>query len=138
MKLGRIKKNSNKIGKHNKYRRDNIIRRFKVSLMNNIYECVNKSFIINNNSNNNKNLNMLKRISSYNVKLMSKRDTINLVLSSLILYLTFFLLLNHFFLFHNKSKKLKKFIFIINFLQDSFNNIWLNSSVKYIFSNANW
>ena len=76
MKLGRIKKNSNKIGKHNKYRRDNIIRRFKVSLMNNIYECVNKSFIINNNSNNNKNLNILKRISSYNIKLMSKKDNI--------------------------------------------------------------
>ena len=56
--------------------------------MNNINEYINKSFIINNNNTNNKHLNMLKRISSYNVKLMSKRD----------------------------------------------NNIWLNSSVKYIFS----
>ena len=88
MKLGRIKKNSNKIGKHNKYRRDNIIRRFKVSLMNNIYECVNKSFIINNNSNNNKNLNMLKRISSYNIKLMSKKDNI-IWLNSSVKYIFF-------------------------------------------------
>ena len=88
MKLGRIKKNSNKIGKHNKYRRDNIIRRFKVRLMNNINEYINKSFIINNNNTNKKHLYLLKRLSSYNVKLMSKRD----------------------------------------------NNIWLNSSVKYIFS----
>ena len=89
MKLGRIKKNSNKIGKHSKYRRDNIIRRFKVRLMNNIYEYINKSFIINSNNNTNKkHLYLLKRLSSYNVKLMSKRDNI----------------------------------------------IWLNSSVKYIFS----
>ena len=36
MKLGRIKKNSEKIGKHNKYRRDNAIRRFKVHLIQNI------------------------------------------------------------------------------------------------------
>ena len=76
-------------------------------LMNNINEYINKSFIINNNNTNKKHLYLLKRLSSYNVKLMSKRDTINLVLNSLILYLTFFLLLNHFSLFHNKSKKLK-------------------------------
>ena len=88
MKLGRIKKNSNKIGKHNKYRGDNIIRKFKVLLMNNIYDYINKSFIINNNNTNKKHLYLLKRLSSYNVKLMSKRDNI----------------------------------------------IWLNSSVKYIFS----
>ena len=37
MKLGRIKKNSNKRGKHDKYQRDNIIRRFKVHLMKSIY-----------------------------------------------------------------------------------------------------
>ena len=36
MKLGRIKKNSNKTGKHDKYKRDNIIRRFKVHLMKSI------------------------------------------------------------------------------------------------------
>ena len=58
-------------------------------LMNNINEYINKSFIINSNNNTNKkHLYLLKRLSSYNVKLMSKRDNI----------------------------------------------IWLNSSVKYIFS----
>ena len=56
--------------------------------MNNIYECVNKSFIINNNSNNNKNLNMLKRISSYNIKLMSKKDNI-IWLNSSVKYIFF-------------------------------------------------
>ena len=56
--------------------------------MNNIYDYINKSFIINNNNTNKKHLYLLKRLSSYNVKLMSKRDNI----------------------------------------------IWLNSSVKYIFS----
>ena len=40
VKLGRIKKNSNKQGKHSKYYKDNIIRRFKVHLMNNIYDFI--------------------------------------------------------------------------------------------------
>ena len=37
VKLGRIRKNSQKKGKHGKYQRDNVIRRFKVFLMKNIY-----------------------------------------------------------------------------------------------------
>ena len=36
-KLGRIRKTSNKRGKHDKFKRDNIIRRFKVHLMKSIY-----------------------------------------------------------------------------------------------------
>lgn len=83
MKLGRIKKDSNKIGKHSKYRRDNIIRRFKVRLMNNIYDYINKSFIINNRKDKNKHINMLKRLSSNNVKLMSKKDNMILLNSSI-------------------------------------------------------
>ena len=50
IKLGRIRKNSNKLGKHNKYYKDNIIRRFKVLLMNNIYDFINSSFNKNNKS----------------------------------------------------------------------------------------
>ena len=83
MKLGRIKKDSNKIGKHSKYRRDNIIRRFKVRLMNNIYDYINKSFLINNRKDKNKHINMLKRLSSNNVKLMSKKDNMILLNSSI-------------------------------------------------------
>ena len=43
-KKGRIKKNRNKSGKHDKYQQDNIIRLFKVHLMNNIYKYINSSF----------------------------------------------------------------------------------------------
>ena len=53
LKLGRIKKNSNKKGKHDKFQRDNIIRRFKVFLMRNIYNYINDSFIINTNKDKN-------------------------------------------------------------------------------------
>lgn len=83
MKLGRIKKDSNKIGKHSKYIRDNIIRRFKVRLMNNIYDYINKSFIINNRKEKNKHINMLKKLSSNNVKLMSKKDNMIWINSSI-------------------------------------------------------
>ena len=37
LKLGRIKKNSNKKGKYDKFQKDNVIRRFKVFLMRHIY-----------------------------------------------------------------------------------------------------
>ena len=37
LKPGRIKKNSSKKGKHDKFQKDNIIRRFKVFLMRNIF-----------------------------------------------------------------------------------------------------
>ena len=40
MKLGRNKKNSQKKGKHNKFRQDNIIKRFKVHLMKSIYDYI--------------------------------------------------------------------------------------------------
>ena len=40
-KKGRIKKYRNKSGKHDKYQQDNIIRLFKVHLMNNIYKYIN-------------------------------------------------------------------------------------------------
>ena len=62
-KLGRIKKNSNKKGKHNKLQKDNIIRLFKVRLMKNIYDYINSSFLINKNPKKKK-INILKKISS--------------------------------------------------------------------------
>ena len=77
IKLGRIKKNSNKKGKHDKYHKDNIIRRFKVFIMKNIYTYINNSFNINNVDNNiYKKINILKKISSFNTKSSSKKDNI--------------------------------------------------------------
>ncbi len=74
MKLGRIKKNSNKRGKHDKYKRDNIIRRFKVHLMKNIYEYINSLFLFNKNAKSKKRI--LKKLCSLDTKSISKRDNI--------------------------------------------------------------
>ena len=74
MKLGRIKKNSNKRGKHDKYKRDNIIRRFKVHLMKSIYEYINSLFLFNKNGKNKKRI--LKKLCSLDTKSISKRDNI--------------------------------------------------------------
>ena len=76
LKLGRIKKNSHKKGKHDKFQKDNVIRRFKVFLMRNIYNYINNSFIINANKDKNNIVNVLQRISSFNSKSISKKDNI--------------------------------------------------------------
>ena len=76
LKLGRKKKNSSKKGKHDKFQKDNIIRRFKVFLMRNIFNYINNSFIINTNKDENNRVNVLQRISSFNSKSISKQDNI--------------------------------------------------------------
>ena len=76
LKPGRIKKNSSKKGKHDKFQKDNIIRRFKVFLMRNIFNYINNSFIINTNKDENNRVNVLQRISSFNSKSISKQDNI--------------------------------------------------------------
>ena len=76
LKLGRIKKNSNKKGKHDKFQKDNVIRRFKVFLMRNIYNYINDSFIMNTNKDKNNKIIFLQRISSFNSKSISKKDNI--------------------------------------------------------------
>ena len=73
LKLGRIKKNSSKIGKHDKYQRDNIIRKFKAFLIRNIFNYINKSF---NSYKKNKELMGLKKISSVQTKLISKKENL--------------------------------------------------------------
>jgi len=75
-KLGRIKKNSNKKGIHDKFQQDNIIRRFKVFFMRNIYKYINNSFLINQNQKKIYKVNILKRISSFHEKSISKKDNI--------------------------------------------------------------
>ena len=81
MKLGRIKKNSDKKGKHDKYKRDNIIRRFKVHLMNSIYEYINSLFLINKNCENKRKI--IKKLSSLDTKSICKKDNINWLNSSI-------------------------------------------------------
>lgn len=73
LKLGRIKKNSSKTGKHDKYQRDNIIRKFKAFLLRNIFNYINMSF---NNYKKNKELIGLKKISSVQTKLISKKENL--------------------------------------------------------------
>ena len=80
-KKGRIKKYRNKSGKHNKYQRDNIIRLFKVHLMNNIYKYINSSF--KENQNKPKNKKILQKISSKYIKSISKEDNIKWLNSKL-------------------------------------------------------
>ena len=47
IKLGRPKKNTFKKGKHDKFQRDNVIRRFKAQFIQNIYNFINCSFSCN-------------------------------------------------------------------------------------------
>ena len=74
-KLGRIKKNSNKKGKHDKLQQDNIIRHFKVNLMKNMFDYINTSFEINKNCE--KKINILQKISCKLIYSISKNDNIN-------------------------------------------------------------
>ena len=80
LKLGRIKKNSNKIGKHDKYQQDNIIRRFKFQLTKSMFNYINKSFI---NKYNNKKKKYIQKLSSLTIKLISKEDNIKWLNSKL-------------------------------------------------------
>ena len=80
-KKGRIKKHRNLSGKHNKYQQDNIIRLFKVHLMNNIYKYINSSFKENQNKPYKKKI--LQKISSKFIKSISKEDNIKWLNSKL-------------------------------------------------------
>lgn len=80
-KKGRIRKNRNKSGKHDKYQQDNIIRLFKVHLMNNIYKYINSSFKENQNKPYRKKI--LQKISSKFIKSISKEDNIKWLNSKL-------------------------------------------------------
>ena len=76
IKLGRKKKNSVKIGKHDKFHKDNLIRKFKVHLLKNAYNFLNSCFLINVNICSKKKINVIKKLSSFNIKTISKEDNI--------------------------------------------------------------
>ena len=82
-KLGRNKKFSSKKGKHNKFIRDNLIRKFKVHLIKNIFKFINSCFLINQNTKTKNNIEVLKKISSYNIKSISKSDNLKWLNSKL-------------------------------------------------------
>lgn len=63
-KLGRLKKYSNKMGKHDKSNIDNIIRKFKVFLTKNIFNYLNDSFEINENRKLDKKVKVIKYIAA--------------------------------------------------------------------------
>ena len=81
IKLGRIKKNSSKIGKHDKYSQDNIIRRFKFQFTKSMLNYINK--YININRPKNKKKRKIQKLSSLTIKLISKEDNLNWLNSKL-------------------------------------------------------
>ena len=76
IKLGRIKKFSCKRRKHDKYKRDNIIRRFKVHLIKNILNFVNSCFLINYNFCSRNFIQVIKKSCSLKIKLISKEENL--------------------------------------------------------------
>ncbi len=76
IKLGRLRKNSLKKGKHDKYQQDNVIRKFKAQFLQNIYNYINLSFKYNKDSNNRKPINIIQKISSIDTKSISKFDNL--------------------------------------------------------------
>lgn len=82
-KLGRIKKNSTKKGKHNKMTKDNVIRRFKVQLITHIFNYINSLFNINNYGKSKKQINVIKKVDSIYIKTISKEENIEWLNSKL-------------------------------------------------------
>ena len=75
IKLGRKRKNCTIERKHNKYMRDNILRKFKVHLTSSIINYVNSLFLIN--EKRKKKLKIFRRLSSSKIKKISKKENIN-------------------------------------------------------------
>ena len=82
-KLGRIKKNSAKKGKHSKMAKDNVIRRFKVQLITHIFNYINSLFNINNYGKSKKQINVIKKVDSIYIKTISKEENIEWLNSKL-------------------------------------------------------
>ena len=75
IKLGRKRKNCIIERKHNKYMRDNLLRKFKVHLIRSIINYVNSLFLIN--EKRKKKLKILRKLSSLKIKQISKTDNID-------------------------------------------------------------
>ena len=124
-KKGRIKNHRNKSGKHDKYQRDNIIRLFKVHLMNNIYKYINSSF--NGNHIKPHKTKILQKISSKFIKSISKKDNIKWLNSKLST------------VFSQKISVLKKgtdrnAIFILNHTVKDMWTIYINDDINHSYT----
>lgn len=86
VKLGRCKKLSVKKGKHDKFQKDNLIRKFKVHLSKNIYNFVNSCFLINNKIKPENHINVIKKLSSFNIKSIKKEENLRWLDTKLNLY----------------------------------------------------
>ena len=75
LKLGRQKKNSSKKGKHNKFQKDNIIRRCKANLVQNIFNYIN--ICLKSNTKNTSQIKILQKICSRDTKSISKSDNLD-------------------------------------------------------------
>ena len=75
-KVGRKSKFSEREGKHNKYSQDNVIRRFKVQFINNLYTYINRLFNINNYGKSKKPINIIKKVNSFLIKSINKEDNL--------------------------------------------------------------
>ena len=76
VKLGRKKKFSFGKGKHDKFQKDNLIRKFKAHFMNNILDFVNSCFLINYNGKRKNHIKIIKKLSSFKIKLISKEENL--------------------------------------------------------------
>ena len=76
IKLGRKKKFSFCKGKHDKFQKDNLIRKFKAHLINNILDFVNSCFLINYNGKRKNHIKIIKKLSSFKIKLISKEENL--------------------------------------------------------------
>ena len=72
--MGRPKKFSFKKGKHDKFQKDNLIRRFKAQFVQNLFNYINSSFKFN--GDNKKHINILQKINSSQTKSISKETNI--------------------------------------------------------------
>ncbi len=75
-KSGRIKKYFNKKGNHDKFKKDNLIKKFKVHLMKNIFNYINSCFLINKNKEPRNHIKVIKNISYLNYNLISKDNNL--------------------------------------------------------------
>ena len=75
-KLGRSRKTTLRKGKHNKLSQDNLIRKFKVKLINNIYEYINSLFNINNYGKSKTPIYILKKVNPSIGRAISKNENL--------------------------------------------------------------
>ena len=134
LKLGRPRKNSSKKRKHNKFKLDNVIRKFKAKLIQNIYNYLNISFKRNqDNINNNKRIiNIIQKINSKITKSISKSDNIKWLNTKISEVFSYNVSSKYVFYESNYNKKLierildkKEEVKVIEVLEKTVREMWI-------------